>query len=429
MPRWRNLAVFVAVTAVYESCPIKGVGDLFWALPTAVSVLREGNTDLDEYEASFGLNPVGIERVDGHARNAFPIGPTLVALAPIAVFDLAVRAVTPVVQGIPKLARDTRTWRTHFDGAGQIDASFFFTVEMVLASLLMALAAVVVQQLASERLPWTHALAVTAVFAFGTSVWSTASRDLGQHGPSVLMLACALWMLVRAERVPSSAAWVGLFVALAYVMRPTNSLSVAVFTVLVALKHRRFLPAYCGLVALVLVPFALYNLGVYGAPLPPYYRPERVLPASASLFFEALAGNLVSPARGLLVFSPVLAFAALGLARTRHRAETIAVGTIVVLHWLVVSAFPHWWAGHSYGPRYMTDLAPYLCFLLIPVVAQLRARRSVAVAFALTFAFSAFTHFRGASSQAAAAWNATPADVDQHPARLWDFGDPPFLRR
>ena len=41
MPRWRNLAVFVAVTAVYESCPIKGVGDLFWALPTAVSVLRE----------------------------------------------------------------------------------------------------------------------------------------------------------------------------------------------------------------------------------------------------------------------------------------------------------------------------------------------------------------------------------------------------
>jgi hypothetical protein len=223
------------------------------------------------------------------------------------------------------------------------------------------------------------------------------------------------------------------------VMRPTNGLFVIAATVLVAVKHRRELPRYLLAAAAVALPFCAYNLHVYGALFAPYYQAARIIPASAALFVEALAGNLVSPARGLLVFSPVFLFATWGAVlhwrERRNRAEVIAWSGVIVLHWLAVSGFPHWWGGYSYGPRFMTDLTPSLCWFLAPVIAQLPGelrsgawKRPVAVGFSLTLVWSAFAHGRGATSRAAEAWNAYPADVDTNPHRLWDYGDLPFLR-
>ncbi len=38
-----------------------------------------------------------------------------------------------------------------------------------------------------------------------------------------------------------------------------------------------------------------------------------------------------------------LAYCAMGLL-------VAVMGAILLLHWLIISSFPHWWAGHSYGP-------------------------------------------------------------------------------
>lgn len=438
--RRRGLAlVFVAVALVYVCCPIKGIGDLFWSLPTAVSIIREGNLDLDEYQAGFHHYPGAVEAVGGHHRNFFPMGSALLAVGPLWVFNGAVNLLAPVGSLHPKLAKGFSNWQTNFARVGDIDASFFFTTEMVLASLFMGLAAVFIQLMASELLPWRWALVVTGVFAFCSSVWSTASRDLGQHGPTVLMLSIALWLLVRARRIPSSATWAGLFVGLAYVMRPTNSLSVVLLSALVLLRFRRYFLPYCGMGLLVALAFGAYNWSVYSALLPPYYQPNRIIPTSGALMAEALAGNLVSPARGLFIYSPVFLLSFYGLflelRAGRARVEAAVLGLILLLHWLTVSSFPHWWAGHSYGPRYMTDMTPYLCYFLVPVVEKLRAaaqppvwKRGFVVTFTVLAAWSVFTHLRGSTSKAVANWNGTPMDVDQHPERLWDFSDAAFFR-
>jgi hypothetical protein len=435
--------VFVVVATVYLSCPVKGISDLIWSIPTVFSIMQEGDADLDEYQPTFKeLNGHGIVQVDGHYRNYFPIGPTLVALVPIWTFNQLVNLVATPVAPFPKLAKGVGNWQRNFSRVGKIDLSFFMVTEMVLGSLLAALAAVFIQLMALELLPMRWALVVTGVFAFCTPVWSTASRDLGQHGPSVLMLSVALWLLVRARRIPWSAALAGPFVALSYVMRPTNSLSVILLTVLVAIRYRRALPGYCATALLVAIPFCAYNLSVYDSVFPPYYRAERIVPASADLFFEALAGNLISPARGLFVFSPVFLLSGYGFVlewkAARERAMAVLLLSAMVLHWLVVSSFPHWWGGHSYGPRFMTDLVPYLCYFLVPVVGRIRGvmasavvrREILPIAFCFGAAWSAFTHLRGATSQAVAEWNARPQelDVDRYPERLWDFRDPPFFR-
>ena len=56
--------------------------------------------------------------------------------------------------------------------------------------------------------------------------------------------------------------------------------------------------------------------------IPDYYRPRRV--SVSETFGEAMLGNLVSPARGLFVYSPVLLLAFSGFALAlRHREERL----------------------------------------------------------------------------------------------------------
>jgi hypothetical protein len=397
------------------------------------SMLHEGNTDLDEFEPSFQYTG-GIERVDGHYRHSFPIGSALVALPLIWLFDSIVEAASHVSFPSEKLNKGISNWRKHFGTVGLIDAPFFFVTEMVLASLLMALASVLIQWTASEFMSWNKALWVTVAFAFGSAVFSTASRDLGQHGPSVLMTSAALLLLFRGRRVASAVPWAGLFVALSYVMRPTNSLSVVVLTLLVALRFPKKLLGFLGCAAPVAIAFAVYNLTVYGTFLSGYYQPQRIIPRDISLFGEALAGNLVSPGRGLLLYSPVFLFSVAGAVRALKakdfRLEATLFSLLVVLHWLTVSAFPHWWAGYSYGPRYMTDMTPFLCMLVGFWLKEqpFPSKTLRFLAFAAALGISCFTHARGATSNAAVEWNARPLDIDTHPERLWSFDDLPFLR-
>ena len=113
------------------------------------------------------------------------------------------------------------------------------------------------------------------------------------------------------------------------------------------------------------------NLAVYHQPLSPYYTGGQSFDVSGTMAV-ALAGNLVSPARGLFIFCPLVALSVAGVV-VRWRAGELtafwkALAVIPVLHWIVISAFKHWWGGDSYGPRFFTDLMPVFVVLALPAV-------------------------------------------------------------
>jgi hypothetical protein len=154
---------------------------------------------------------------------------------------------------------------------------------------------------------------------------------------------------------------------------------------------------------------------------------------------EGLAGHLVSPNRGLLVFAPVLGFAGCGAAQVwRSRApqaplyRTLAL--VVLTHWVMVSLLARkWWGGWSYGPRHVVEVTPLLVVLLMPALDAFRqaspgARHGLAAAGAAALAWSAFLALHGATSPAPQRWNADPVNVDEHPERVWDFRDLQALR-
>jgi hypothetical protein len=79
-------------------------------------------------------------------------------------------------------------------------------------------------------------------------------------------------------------------------------------------------------------------------------------------------GLLVSPGRGLLVFTPLVAVAALGwareLGRPLDRPLAAILGCGVLVHWLVMGAWSEWPGGWCWGPRLMSETLPLLFFFL-----------------------------------------------------------------
>jgi len=364
-----------------------------------------------------GSGDSDVSEVGGHLYNDFPIGVSLAA--------------TPFVLAIDQVW--SRLWSRDLDAYVRRPGAR--RVETFIASFFVALTAVFVYFIARRSLDGIRSLGLTFLFAFCTSAWSTASRSLWEHGPSMLMLAIALWLILAAKERPGLIQFAGLPLAFSYLVRPTNSIPVLLLTTYVWVEHRRYFLRYLVVASLVATPFVLSNLSLYHSLLPPYYLPQRLGPQKH--FWEALAGNLVSPGRGLLVYTPVLLFAVGGVLLKVVRGQLGRLDrfllAVIVLHWVCISCFWHWWAGHSFGPRFFTDMLPFFAYFLVPVLAwigKLAPARSRAARAALgcLAAASFFIHFRGATSAEVLAWNREPWDIDLKPARLWDWQDIPFLR-
>jgi hypothetical protein len=241
--------------------------------------------------------------------------------------------------------------------------------------------------------------------------------------------------VLKGREKPLLVQFASIPLAFSFVVRPTNALSIVGLSLFVAICHRRVLLQYLAWSLVVVVPFVWYNLWLYHAILPPYFSPQKI--GATVHLLEGLAGTLISPSRGLLVYSPVFLFAVFGMMLALRRAEgrllNVILVAVVVTHWFVISSFPDWYGGHCYGPRYFTDVVPFLVYFLVPVFAVLPGSRgarkaALAVAFGLLALVSLFMNGNGAVNGASALWNSSPVDVDNAPGRVWDWTDPQFLR-
>lgn len=410
MPSHPRSAIPFAIVAVVFATHFAGLitsYDSVWSIPTARSILREGNTDLEEYRArieSDRSNDYRMEIIDGRYYTILPIGPSLLALPVVLVLDAAGRHVS--------------------DGK----------IEKLVASFLIALAAMVMYLVGRFALSVPRALLLSFVFAYCTPAWSLASRGLWQHGPAMLMFTLALWIVLAAGRRPWVIQFASLPLAFAYVVRPTSALSIMALSLVVLLHHRRFFTRYTLWSLPIAIPFLLFNLAVYHSWHSSYYSIKRI--GYGASMWEALAANLVSPNRSLFVFSPILLLAIYGAWLKLRRDRTpldCALAAVIVLHWLLISSYLPWDGGHTYGNRHFSEIVPYFMYFLIPVIAALpdprRLRRpALTLAFVSLVLISFAIHYRGAYRRVVWNWNTEPTDVSSDLARVWDWRDLQLLR-
>jgi len=355
--------------------------------------------------------PYQIELRRGHTYYAFPHGTSILSVPFVAAARLF--GLSPTGAG------------------GVYDPEAEAGLERALASALSAVFLLLVF-LAARLLMTRPAAAITALAAgFATPVWTITSRATWSHTWLLVLYAVAALLLVRWElrdRRPHPALLATLL-AWAFLVRPTAAVGGIAIAAYVAWRRPR------DLLPLVLV--SLFWIALFAGSLRategvwslPEYRPSRL---GSATFIEALAGALLSPGRGLLLYCPAVAAVPVLLVRFWRDVpgkRLVAVfGAAAVLHVIVVAVFPHWWGGHSFGPRLLVDTIPFLAPLAALGLAGARGARPWIAATAILLGASVAIQASGALSLAPYSWNVLPTDIDATPARLWDFADYPPLR-
>ncbi len=422
--RQATLAVAAAVVLgsflMFAGSHNRQVGDSRYSILLAQNLISHGDFDLARYRlVDPGQSDYRLERVGNHVYYAFPIGSSVLSVPLVAALNL--------------------TGRTPFGADGRYDWQREEDLNVLLAHWLMAVFVGVLFLTARLRLPVGWSLTLALAVGFGTQVWSTLSRGLWSDTWGVLLVGLGVYLVVRSEVTKRSAngAFLGALAGAAYVCRPTNAIAVIGFAVYLSPLRRSvvwFLVTSAA-IGTALVAYSTIDLGVF---LPSYFGPGRIAFRGG---LAPLAANLVSPSRGLLVCVPVVLAVALLLLRFWRFVQPSRLTAIscwlVLFYVLAVSGFEST-GGHSFGCRLLAGLVPWIALLGIVALDATRTalatgrvpRPEVGAVFGLSAMLcvaSIAINAVGAISRASARWNVIPVNVDQEPARVWQWRQPQFL--
>ncbi len=249
------------------------------------------------------------------------------------------------------------------------------------------------------------ALGAAAVFGLATPVVANAAQALWSFTGEILCLAVAAWLLLRPRPLP---AWAGVAAGAAFLCRPTALLGAAAFGAALTATDRRAAARYAGGLGACVAIVCGAQLLLYGHPLGAYGALNTGSRAVNPDFAAGLAGVLLSPSRGLLVFCPWVLLVPLALPAARRRGDGLFAWAVASLGaalatLIVAAAYVKWWGGWSLGPRLATEAAPFLALAAVPAV--LFARGGGRAAFFVLLAFAAVTQVLLAYGARARDWD------------------------
>ena len=326
------ITVLLAINRMTDS-------DAMGSLLVAESLATQGTIYLDNYsdlvKTALGYR---LTEVNGHAVYAFPIGTSFIA--------------TPVAWVMARM--------------GMSMVAHDHQVQIGLASLSAFLTVILAAYLARRFTSRWAALSIATVFWFGSALASTGGTALWSHNFGVVTSLAALLALTQSLAKPLGRSWIILALTLfaGFVIRPQlGLLAVLTLMYLLIVQRRTFWRTGFLMAALGLL-FVGFNLLTVGSPLPDYYLASRLL--GEIDFWTALSGNLISPGRGMLIYTPfLLALPLLAIARKSpwqpHERSLLFIALLwPVLHLIAISRFSHWWGGWAFGARLMMDVLPAL---------------------------------------------------------------------
>ncbi|MBN1606437.1 MAG: hypothetical protein JW940_07370 [Polyangiaceae bacterium] len=286
------------------------------------------------------------------------------------------------------------------------------------AAALSVAATVLLLFLAGSRWLGARAAAVVALaYGLGSCAFCVSSQALWQHGPSELFVALGAYGLLVKERRGSDILC-GFGFAVSVVCRPTSALVFAsVGTYLLLFDRGRLLRFALGALPVVIVLMG-YHQHAFGSP---WVFGEMGVAAKIAMtktgnpdvwqtpLHVGLAGLLLSPARGLLLYSPIALFSVWGAWRAfRDPAwkdlRPLAAGA--VLQVLLAAKWFDWWGGWCFGYRVIVDIAILLAFLSFPIAAAVNLRPWRRTVFGSLLAYSVGVQVIGAYVFDLEGWNA-----------------------
>jgi len=225
------------------------------------------------------------------------------------------------------------------------------------------------------------ALGVALAFALGTMAWPYARYFFSESLAGLGLMQCAYFLLrFRDRQDGASALWAGMGLGVALLSRLNNAIVAPFLGILLLVYVYRHVGRlgrpgdWLKPVALFAIPVAAalavtgwYNWIRFGNPLITGYLPEERF---ATPFLEGFYGLILSPGKGLLWYNPLFfaALAAWPIFYRRHRAEALLAAAVVLSNVAFYAPWYLWWAGHSWGPRFLVTILPFAILPLAPAV-------------------------------------------------------------
>ena len=324
LPMLAGLAALYAVTATWTTPYFV---DAYTNALQARS-FAEGSVTVDGYDDYLDKPYRGqltwlVPATDG-ATSQYPPGTGLWA-APFYLFETSVEIETARVDS--EISDDTLV----FPVPSLVPAGIAAVASVVIA---MGFLGATLVPLVGDRFART----ALAVAALGTGAWSIAADMLWQHGPSMMGIAAGLWFASRDRH-----ALAGLGFAFAILVRPHTAVIAAAMGLAMSVNRRSARPALVvgAASAAGLVGVVLYNRFVFGsASINGGYSSgfaENFADTPIDVFLRRAVGLFVDGQVGILVYSPVVAVALLGLRRALRSTPDWALGAAIgsVLYLLI----------------------------------------------------------------------------------------------
>lgn len=415
----RTVAIFFMVSLIYlcndKTDPKNGDSLAFRYLP--YSMLKEFDFDLDEFyqyllehhpwltytDASGEKLPYYLIKVKGHYLSTSGIGPAILAL-PILFIPIKFFHYSPDSQLIVFLTKFT-------------------------ASILIALSAVLIFLSVRALSGTKKALLLMFIYALCSGMWSISSQELYQQTSSEFFLALSIYFLFKGLKNSKFIPYTGFSLGLASIMRPTSIIVFLIMSIYIFHQYRDKLLKYILYSFGPLLFMAWYNYYYHGSiflfpqmiynPIGALYKTGSSNMWSTPLFL-GFSGLLISPSRGLFIYSPVFIFSFFGmiLVWKQKRELIFKYFSIAVLAIIIIQAkWYDWWGGWTFGCRALNDAIPFLIFFLLPILDYIKQKRALFPLFILSVIFSFFVQIVGAFLYDNS-WNKNP-DIDLNQYRLW----------
>ena len=377
------------------------------------TILEHGTTRLDRYQDQVVLgrplttfiNSRRIVERGGHLYNYFPTGPAVLSLPAVAI------------------ARAAGWDMSRTEGN--------YVLQGYLAALSVVIVFLIMYQTAHLYLDDKTSLLISLTATLGSTIVSTMGTALWSINFATIFVALSLYLLAKG---PDSWGWLtpvglGLLLFLAFFVRVSTAAFIAPVLLYLFVYKRRvvWLTAISSLALLIL--FLIWSKLEFGQWLPAYYSAQRLVVERVS-FWVGVYGNLLSPSRGIFLFSPFLGLGILGsIVYWRQWWKRPLIPLILiwfVLLLLIIARGASWWGGASFGPRILTEIVPGLSLLLVLVWHELaslfsrKQRRFWLAIYTGLAALAIVIHgFQGLYNSYTARWNQIIDPIPDLPVLGW----------
>jgi hypothetical protein len=373
-PFWVCCLIFVTCVAIYlaNESPISSFDSVSNALLPFLW-LQKNTLHLDAFRTYWnsGSIPYGLtEAPNGHLSSTYPIGTAIVAFPFYCFYWLGMRGLK---------------WMPPIEIANPDFFPMVQQYEKLTASLMTAFAVVLFYLIIRLKFSGAIAWFSTLIYAFGTSVWSINSQALWQQGSANLVLLGITLGLLKVNRT-SGKIQNSLLVAIGFLcgllpgIRPVHLVyAIAVIIYATVTYQRKVLYLLLGLPSALLS--ASWNIYYFGLSLKSFLIAgytelsregksftQSYYQLTAQQFVTGFFGLLISPSRGILIYSPMTVLAVPGIGSLLRRSDKdtqwfLCLTFASLLLFFQYCFFTIWTAAPSYGTRYLTDIMPVLGIL------------------------------------------------------------------